>query len=377
MQAQGLHRDGDDFMPNPPYKVHAVVPTFAQSLFALSEFTAESGATRFVPGSHVKDLDSKKIPPEDERRFICKPGACLVYDGRLMHGGAPNNTGEARYAVLNFHCRARMKPFCDHTRSIPRDIVEAASPTLRRLWGFECQSAWEESPRNYKIIEVTGAKPRFEYRGHRRGHGTGRKGDRMSTTNARDAALLRTVTASLPELAEIGDAGLRDKVARAWAWSLAHSSFNAIDEIPGSGVPDSPRMKRGTQLDHIRGVARLALAMGDEMKSRFPELPIDRDLLAACALCHDVGKPFEFDPTISGAGAPTPSPPACRRSATPLYGVHVCLTVGLPEEVCHAAGCHSGEGELVQRSLHVSIVHQADVVFWQTLTDGGAMEGSA
>ena len=165
MKAQGLHRDGDDFMPNPPYKVHAVVPTFAQALFALSEFTAESGATRFVPGSHVKDLDSKKIPPSDERQFICKPGTCLIYDGRLMHGGAPNLTDEVRYAVLAFHCRARMKPFCDHTRSIPHDIVEAASPTLRRLWGFECQSAWEESPRNYKIIEVTGAKPRFEYRG--------------------------------------------------------------------------------------------------------------------------------------------------------------------------------------------------------------------
>ncbi len=165
MKAQGLHRDGDDFMPNPPYKVHAVVPTFAQSLFALSQFTAESGATRFVPGSHVKDLDSAKIPPEDERQFICMPGTCLVYDGRLMHGGAPNDTDQIRYAVLNFHCRARMKPFCDHTRSIPHDIVEAASPTLRRLWGFECQSAWEESPRNYRIIEVTGAKPRFEYRG--------------------------------------------------------------------------------------------------------------------------------------------------------------------------------------------------------------------
>ena len=194
---------------------------------------------------------------------------------------------------------------------------------------------------------------------------------------ADDAALLETVTASLPELAEIRDADLRDKVARAWAYSLAHSSFNAIDEIPGSGVPDSPRMKRGTQLDHIRGVARLALAMGDEMKSRFPELPIDRDLLAACALCHDVGKPFEFDPDNQRrwrADTVATGRPALRHT---LYGVHVCLTVGLPEEVCHAAGCHSGEGELVQRSLHVSIVHQADVVFWQTLTDGGAMEGSA
>ncbi len=193
---------------------------------------------------------------------------------------------------------------------------------------------------------------------------------------ADDAALLATVTESLPELAEISDAGLRDKVARAWAYSLAHSSFNAIDEIRGSGVPDSPRMKRGTQLDHIRGVTRLALAMGDEMKGRFPELPIDRDLLAACALCHDVGKPFEFDPDNQRrwrADTVATGRPALRHT---LYGVHVCLTVGLPEEVCHAAGCHSGEGELVQRSLHVSIVHQADVVFWHTLTDGGAMEDS-
>ena len=193
--------------------------------------------------------------------------------------------------------------------------------------------------------------------------------------SARDEArLTETVTASLPELAEIGDADLRDQVARAWAYSLARSSFNAIDEIPGSGVPDSPRMKRGTQLDHIRGVARIARVIGDQMLRQFPELPIDRDLLLACALCHDVGKPFEFDPANQErwrANTVATGLPPIRHT---LYGTHVCLTVGLPEEVCHAAGCHSGEGELVQRSLHVSIVHQADVVFWQTLTDGGAME---
>ena len=82
---------------------------------------------------------------------------------------------------------------------------------------------------------------------------------------ADDAAILETVTASLPELAEIGDADLRDKVARAWAWSLAHSSFNAIDEIPGSGVPDSPRMKHvapssttsaGSRASHWRWATR-------------------------------------------------------------------------------------------------------------------------
>jgi hypothetical protein len=48
--------------------------------------------------------------------------------------------------------------------------------------------------------------------------------------------------------------------------------------------------------------------------------------------------------------------------------------VGLPEEVCHAAGCHSGEGELVRRSLHVTIVHHADYAFWRPLEAAGLLE---
>ena len=52
----------------------------------------------------------------------------------------------------------------------------------------------------------------------------------------------------------------------------------------------------------------------------------------------------------------------------------VCLTVGLPEEVCHAAGCHSGEGELVKRSLHVTIVHYADEAWWASLRVAGQQE---
>ncbi len=34
---------------------------------------------------------------------------------------------------------------------------------MRRLWGFESQSAWEQSPRDFKIVEAPGAKPRFDY----------------------------------------------------------------------------------------------------------------------------------------------------------------------------------------------------------------------
>ena len=161
--AQGLHRDGADFMPNPPYDVHKILPLHTQSMIALSDFTLENGATRYVPGSHLMDIHPDDIPPEDEKQLICPAGTILIYDARLYHAGAANTSDKIRYAVQGFCCRKNIKPFCDHTRSIPPDIVEAASPLLRRLWGFEFQSAWEEAERDFRIIEATGAKPIFGF----------------------------------------------------------------------------------------------------------------------------------------------------------------------------------------------------------------------
>jgi ectoine hydroxylase-related dioxygenase (phytanoyl-CoA dioxygenase family) len=170
MPAQGLHRDGGPFVPNPPYNTHMVLPVVAQALIALTPFTTENGATRFVPGSHLMDIDPASVPADQERLFLCNPGTVLIYDGRMIHGGGVNTADEVRYAIQGFCCRSNTRPFCDHTRSVSNELVEQASPLLRRLWGFECQSAWEESPRNFKIVEAPGAKTRFDYNHGIEGH---------------------------------------------------------------------------------------------------------------------------------------------------------------------------------------------------------------
>ena len=54
----------------------------------------------------------------------------------------------------------------------------------------------------------------------------------------------------------------------------------------------------------------------------------------------------------------------------PAYGAHLCFTVGLPEEVAHCATAHSGEGELLVRSLENTIVHHADHAFWNIMHAG-------
>ena len=192
----------------------------------------------------------------------------------------------------------------------------------------------------------------------------------MQISEAQREAVART----LPEVKEIQDEVLRIKVIDAWAYSLSNSSFDSIDEIRASGNPDTQKMKVGTQTDHIRGVTQLAIAIGDSLLRQFPDLPIDRDTLLACALCHDVGKPFEFDPENQRRWKENPASsglPAIRHTQ---YGTHVCLTMDLPEDVCHAAGCHSMEGEFVERSLHVELVHLADIAFWKPLQLTGRLE---
>lgn len=187
-------------------------------------------------------------------------------------------------------------------------------------------------------------------------------------------SLRESVRAELPEADEIADAALREKVIEAWATALAGSSFDSIAAIRPSGNPDTPPLKTGTQTDHIRGVTRLAMRMADELVSMFPDLTVNRDVLIAGAICHDVGKPWEFDPENQARWKRAPGAAGWPSIRHPAYGVHVCLSVGLPEAVAHIAGGHSGEGELVVRSLENTIVNAADYAFWRVLRAGGLLE---
>jgi putative nucleotidyltransferase with HDIG domain len=186
--------------------------------------------------------------------------------------------------------------------------------------------------------------------------------------------LRRQVREELPEVALISDPILQAKVVEAWAYAIANSSFNSIRDIPPAGNPDVNEAKRGDQTDHLRGVTRLAIGIAREMGSAYPELAIDMDVIIAGGLVHDVGKAWEFDPVNRERWRQSQKRFGRPSLRHPAYGAHICLTVDLPEEVAHIAMAHSGEGELLLRSLECMIVHQADYTFWNTLLAGGELK---
>jgi putative nucleotidyltransferase with HDIG domain len=113
------------------------------------------------------------------------------------------------------------------------------------------------------------------------------------------------------------------------------------------------------------------MRMAEEMAALNPGLAVDHNVVVAGGLCHDLGKPWEFDPENRKRWEGAPRAVGLPSIRHPAYGVHICLTVGLPEAVAHIAGAHSGEGELVVRSLEGTIVHLADIGYWTMALAGG------
>jgi len=55
----------------------------------------------------------------------------------------------------------------------------------------------------------------------------------------------------LPEVNEIQDTDLRERVLEAWAISLAETEFASIDEIPAQATPQHPYSRKAKALSPV------------------------------------------------------------------------------------------------------------------------------
>ena len=189
-----------------------------------------------------------------------------------------------------------------------------------------------------------------------------------------DGEIREGVIKSLPEAEGIRNRELREKVYDAWAFSLQENGFSRIEEMELSGTPGHLVAEKGTQADHLRGVTRLAKLMASEMAESFEEIEIDMDEVIAGGLCHDLGKPFEYNTENRKRWSAHPSVSGFPSIRHTQYGTHIALTIGLPESIAHIAGAHSMEGQFLERSLVGEIIHHADEAYWKILVSTGVVE---
>ena len=129
---QPLHAD-DMLIPLP--RPH--VPLVCNTMWALTDFTADNGATRVVPGSHLRDRAPELGQTyEDTIPAVMKRGSVLVFNGSLWHGGGENRTAQRRIGVAMNYCAGWMRQQENQQLGIPLDLARGFSPRLRKLVGF-------------------------------------------------------------------------------------------------------------------------------------------------------------------------------------------------------------------------------------------------
>ena len=159
-----------------------------------------------------------------------------------------------------------------------------------------------------------------------------------------DAKLRQGVIDVLHEAKKIKDDRLRGQVYDAWALSLSKTSYSKIEDLPASGAPGGPELKGRTQADHLNGVARIGGAIAEALKESVEQFEVNMDEVIAGGLCHDLGKPFEYDPKNRERWEGDSSITGLPSMRHTLYGVYLALSAGLPEQIAHIAGTHSREG---------------------------------
>ncbi|MDO4267926.1 MAG: HDIG domain-containing protein [Eubacteriales bacterium] len=185
-------------------------------------------------------------------------------------------------------------------------------------------------------------------------------------TNALREDVIQNVRQTLPILSQMKDEALREQVVNAWAYSLQINGYSKIEEMPGSGMPEAAAI--GDQSHHIRVVAQNALSLYDNLCEVYEtDLGISRDMLIACAVCHDIGKPYEYNPQNRARWSQNVHQTGMPNVRHPAYGVYIAITMGLPEEIVHVCACHSPEGRFVHRSVYATLVHYADDGSWFSL----------
>ena len=129
--AQPIHAD-DQLIPLP--KPHP--PTVCNTMWALTDFTEANGATRVIPGSHLRDHDPDYGAPYDSVPAEMPKGSVLVWHGSLWHGGGANTTGEPRIGIAMNYCAGYIRQQENQQLGLAPARVATFEPRLRELVGY-------------------------------------------------------------------------------------------------------------------------------------------------------------------------------------------------------------------------------------------------
>ncbi|MCS5690028.1 MAG: phytanoyl-CoA dioxygenase family protein [Acidimicrobiales bacterium] len=129
--AQPRHRDRLAWGGYVPPEIE---PQF-NTLWALTDFTEENGATRVVPGS-VKWPTERRATDEETIQAVMKAGSVLLYSGSVIHGGGQNLSDSDRTGINITYCLGWLRTEENQYLSCPPSVAKNLDPDLQEMLGY-------------------------------------------------------------------------------------------------------------------------------------------------------------------------------------------------------------------------------------------------
>ena len=131
--AQFLHRDHwcFDFFPFP-----RDVDVEVSTIWALTDFTEERGATRVVPDSHRTE-DEVRYTPDESVPAEMPRGSVVLYLGSTVHGGGENRSDQVRIGINVDYVLGWLRQEENQYLTYTLDEVRTFPERIQRLIGYE------------------------------------------------------------------------------------------------------------------------------------------------------------------------------------------------------------------------------------------------
>ena len=128
--AQAIHRDKWAWGKH----LSHLEPQF-NTIWALTDFTAENGATRVVPGSPTWP-DNQSIREDQITQAEMQAGSVLIYSGSVFHGGGENRSQEDRIGINITYALGWLRQEENQYLSCPPELAKQLPDTLQKLAGY-------------------------------------------------------------------------------------------------------------------------------------------------------------------------------------------------------------------------------------------------
>ncbi len=129
---QKLHRDqmAFDFFAFPAdYHVQC------NTMWALTDFTAENGATHIAPGTSAMTDDAAALVATAQAEM--RRGSVLFYDGKVLHGGGANRSSTVRRGVNITYAVGWVRQEENQFLATPLEIARTLDDDLLKMMGYQ------------------------------------------------------------------------------------------------------------------------------------------------------------------------------------------------------------------------------------------------